>query len=1120
MGPKKGGRSSSTKKGASATASKKEQKKQVAPLTKETGVPTATFFGGKKTTPAAAVSAGDQAGSNTSASLVSVPPRQVRPKPMSAAEAATLIALSPSTSDVGVDSSQSGIQSTQGVTHLMSVQPQLQRQPQVQQGEAQVEPQLPTILVPPEVAAHLEIEIHAEVSAEQATSDDPLSFRSPARKRRASATSSSPLPSDDLDLDWHPQIQSEREACHEPTKLGKRKVPATHSVMGDEEEVEVVYSAADEEFDEPVITVVTPAPVGMQQTDIFTLSRNAARDVGGVALVPPPTTQVTTTPTRPTASIFSQGQQGPPSSSTSITSTSGAVSAQQSQILPLPSSTSSGIECGTTNTNRNLKSPVWDFFSISKKAENQVICSICKQVVSRGKLGTSYGTGGQRGHLQKHHSIQWEAHLSNIRKAKSTNPNVAIDIASDDEELIVQGGGEEARHIFSGTHSSPGSSTAVVAPTPSTPATSRWLSKRVVETPMQKSTSMSLTGLKKSGSSLHMKTVQTTITSIFWSEAPLERNHPTARLYNAMLAKMLALDLLPFSFVEGVGFLEFVTTVCPKWKVASWSYFARVAVPALHQDVLDVIGAALQKSAVHTIHLTTNMWTSCQAVDYMCITAHWVSFVGVREKIAAGVDIVKIFQATRKHATVALFPMEKSHTAVNILEEFNSKVVEWLQLRRRMIGYVSTDNGSNIVKAMADGGYFRVPCLAHIINIIVQDFLKKENTVRKLLTTCRRICTHFSHSFKARKQLRIIQRDRGLPVRGLIQEVATRWTSTFYMLERLFEQYLVINEYVFHTRGASMKDMRLEVEEWDLVKSLTDMLRPFEIFMRAVSKEDCHLGKAIPLLVMLEHNLKAVSSAFRVDAEKQDSYQLAESLLSRLVDNTRLKAIHSEQHYICATILDPRYKKALAGNALIPFSEADVSKYKHWLALSATQFEKDRQEIEGTTTRTTDAAGHPASRSTSVAEGSRFPSDPLGDWLIRLGFARSRVDAKATDGTQSGAPLEDIEWMVQAYLDDPTEVCFAENPLVYWYGKMSQWPLITKLAINYLACPLTNVSTERVFSAAGAIVTSKRTCLSAKNVGRLTMIRMNQHFILPDYKIRESTQEEEDTDLSDGSSSL
>ncbi|XP_078520379.1 zinc finger BED domain-containing protein 6-like [Lissotriton helveticus] len=485
------------------------------------------------------------------------------------------------------------------------------------------------------------------------------------------------------------------------------------------------------------------------------------------------------------------------------------------------------------------------------------------------------------------------------------------------------------------------------------------------------------------------------------------------------------------------------------------------------------------------------MWTSCQALDYMCITAHWVSFSGVAQQINAGGDLVKIFKGARKHATLAMFGMEKSHTAVNILDDFNKKVSQWLPPRNCKVGYVSTDNGSNVVRAMENGYYFRVPCLAHCMNLVVQKFLKKELAVDQILTICRRICTHFNHSFKARKELRRQQNVRRMPVKALIQEVATRWNSTFYMLERLHELFPVVNEY-FYNLGGDTTEMMLAVEQWQLVKSLTDMLRPFEVFTRDVSREDCSLSKAIPLLLKLEHQVKVVSSELK-DAGKNEAYELAQRLLHRLVSNKRLVNIKKQQHYICATILDPRYKKPLFGKVIIPFETSNVTEYKGWLAQSVICFERERKETVGELedSTTSESAGHQAfqkntSASVPVTEVSDFSSEPLttpatvssapvtgnmseADWLSELGFPCPRKDTEV----QSTGIRENIVSMVQAYLDDSTAVNITEDPLAYWHGKRKIWRELTNLAINYLSCPLASVSSERVFSSAGGIVTCK-----------------------------------------------
>ncbi|XP_078534008.1 uncharacterized protein LOC144820302 [Lissotriton helveticus] len=930
MAPKKVTRSSSSKKGAS-----KEQKKQV---TKDTGVPPAPFFvSKKKSMPAAAAagSAGDQAGSSTPAPLGSVPPpppRQLKSKPLSAAEAASILLQSPSTSDVGSsqESSSNVPQSTQVVVaHLTSVeQPQRQQQSHVQvqaqvhvegeaaQGDAHAEvhggsQQVPTIVVPPEVGAHQEIDNQGEVSFEEATPpDDPsLSSTTLARKRSrvVSTSSSSTPPSDDTDQTWEPAPQpSESEAHHDPTKVLKRKrklVQSLRLMECDEAQQEVADTAADEDSanDDPVIIKVTAAPAGMQQTDILTLARRAAaRDdddddvVDEEAVETPQSLELSSTPTRP-ASIFLSGKKRPASTSTLI---SGGESGKRTKVGQSRSSTSSGISFMTTTTtsiaassrsHRHFKSPVWDFFTVCPKNPRFAICTLCKLAVSRGKPGSNYGTGGQSGHLDRKHGVQWFAHLAAIKKGQNQGN---VDVSSDVDEQ------EEDVSNTSLTPSTPLSSTPNVRHTKSVGAS---------ETPTHKSSPASKIGSTKSLSARKCL-VQANIRTMLTSDVPYERNHPLTRLYNTKLAKMLAVDLLPFSFVEAVGFLELVATLCPKWKVPSRFYFARVAVPALHEDVLQAIGAALQKSAVHTIHLTTDMWTSGPGDDYMCITAHWVSFSGVIAKLNAGVDPDQVFKAARKHATLAMFALEKSHTAENLLEEFDKKVLSMLSPLKRKIGYVSTDNGANVVKAMSQGHHVRVPCLAHCINLVVQKFLSdKESPAFEVMATCRKMCNHFSHSFKARKHLRRLLLQRGMPVKALIQEVATRWNSTFYMLERLHEQYTVLDHYFLTEATSQKEDLRMSKAQWAIVKSLTDMLRPFEFFTRAVSQEDCNLGKAIPLLCILEHQLMAVSSEFEKDEKKKKHFILSEKLLHRLrarldPDPGRweeLSRIHLEQVKVC-----------------------------------------------------------------------------------------------------------------------------------------------------------------------------------------------------------------------------
>ncbi len=87
---------------------------------------------------------------------------------------------------------------------------------------------------------------------------------------------------------------------------------------------------------------------------------------------------------------------------------------------------------------------------------------------------------------------------------------------------------------------------------------------------------------------------------------------------------------------------------------------------------------------------------------------------------------------------------------------------------------------------------------------------------------------------------------------------------------------------------------------------------------------------------------------------------------------------------------------------------------------------------------------------------------------------------------------------VTAYLSEP--VLAVRSPdgkanqkelLNYWYRHKNEWPSLARLALSYLACPPSSVTSERVFSLAGNIVMKKRCALLPGNIGRLAFVKFN-----------------------------
>lgn len=66
-----------------------------------------------------------------------------------------------------------------------------------------------------------------------------------------------------------------------------------------------------------------------------------------------------------------------------------------------------------------------------------------------------------------------------------------------------------------------------------------------------------------------------------------------------------------------------------------------------------------------------------------------------------------------------------------------------------------------------------------------------------------------------------------------------------------------------------------------------------------------------------------------------------------------------------------------------------------------------------------------------------------------------------------------------------------EDPLVWWKDHQYEYPLLSHLAKRYLCIPGTSVSSERVFSTAGDIITAQRSALLPEHVDQLLFLNKN-----------------------------
>ena len=218
------------------------------------------------------------------------------------------------------------------------------------------------------------------------------------------------------------------------------------------------------------------------------------------------------------------------------------------------------------------------------------------------------------------------------------------------------------------------------------------------------------------------------------------------------------------------------------------------------------------------VTLTTDIWTSRTIQAYLTITTHYLTEDWKME--------TKVL-LTRE--------MPERHTGMHISERLVNACEEWKITEK--ISAVVHDNASNMVLAsQLHEEWDDLPCFGHTLQLAVNTGLDL-NVISRLTAVCRRIVNHFKHSVVATTALVDKQKVMGIAQHKLIQDVSTRWNSTYFMYERLIEQrwtiYAVIHDE--QITPSSQRNLDLKTDQRDLLDQLVVVLKPLQIATTALS---------------------------------------------------------------------------------------------------------------------------------------------------------------------------------------------------------------------------------------------------------------------------------------------
>ena len=284
------------------------------------------------------------------------------------------------------------------------------------------------------------------------------------------------------------------------------------------------------------------------------------------------------------------------------------------------------------------------------------------------------------------------------------------------------------------------------------------------------------------------------------------------------------------------------------------------------------------------ISFTSDVWTSDNNLNaFLSLTGHWIDG-----------------EWNRRYAFLKLHSLEGPHTGQLISNNIKTILKEFNILEDRQ-GIIVRDNGASMVLAARLSGLQDLGCFIHTIQLVVNAGLKPsaQKMVTETISTARSIVGHFRHSTKATECLKIIQHSLNtvaspFPQHRLIQDIRTRWNSTFYMLERLLEQKKAI--------GLYSQDHDISVltsNQWTVVEKLVQLLRPFEEETRKASASTSTAGIIIPSVRLLTHLLQKPDENAQINVIRQ-------IMLKNLCE--RYAEVEKNKICVLATTLDPTAK--------------------------------------------------------------------------------------------------------------------------------------------------------------------------------------------------------------------
>lgn len=401
-------------------------------------------------------------------------------------------------------------------------------------------------------------------------------------------------------------------------------------------------------------------------------------------------------------------------------------------------------------------------------------------------------------------------------------------------------------------------------------------------------------------------------------------SHPQQKaITNAILSDLIIDCNLPLSIVENQSFRHFLTVLDSKYNPV-----CRRTLTSKTEKLAEERRSKLKTQLSNTDHVsvTVDIWSDRKMRGFLGVTVHWI------EKEAERIQL--------KSNLLSCERFKGSHTAEKICDQFEAICDEY-NIKDKL-DYIITDNAANMRKAFTvcfpseqedddvDGDHLddpelwcdltledqltvdaalakkqRLQCFAHTLQLVVGDGLKETKMVSPSLSKLSKLSSllHTSTTFKDAFDAEFGEQ------KGISAAVNTRWNSTLRQVKAVLQcNHLKL---VAVLEKAGHRELSFTAREWNLLKELVDILKPFgEATDLTQGEKVITISAVVPSVLSLNHHLEKLRPQVCLLSGLVRSLQA--SLNKRFLGIFINVKMARSQDGITAPFSDPVYLKAAA----------------------------------------------------------------------------------------------------------------------------------------------------------------------------------------------------------------